>query len=88
MKLIEHVNNNKWWHLKSGNATPEEVSQFAKDYQCVNADAWAVTVIEGANWIGATHVRDVVDAVRNEGALVVWVSNGTLSQVVWRKGVK
>lgn len=84
MKKVEHKNNNAWWQAKQGEATAEQIAAFAKVYQKSDAAAWAVTVTEGAAWIGADHIRHVAAAMRADGAVCVWVSDGTFAQVVWR----
>jgi pyruvate-formate lyase-activating enzyme len=84
MKRIEHKNNNPWWQAKVGDATAEQVAEFAKVYQKAEAGARPVTVTEGVDWVGADHIRRVVDHTRAEGAVCVWVSDGTFAQVVWR----
>ena len=84
MRMIEHKNNTKWWNAKNGEAKAEQVAAFAKAYKKADAGAWAVTVTEGADWVGAAHVRNVVDATRAAGAVCVWVSDGLFAQCVWR----
>jgi len=85
MRLINHPNNARHWHAKQNEATAAQVAAFAKDYKRGDeASAWAVTVTEGADWIAASHVRDVVDATHAEGAVRVWVSDGVFAQCVWR----
>lgn len=84
MKKVEHKNNNPWWQAKQGEATSEQIAAFAKEYQKADAGAWSVAVTEGADWIGADHIRHVVDHTRADGAVCVWVSDGTFAQVVWR----
>lgn len=85
MKKVDHKNNNPWWQAKQGEATAEQIAAFAKEYKKADAGAWAVTVTEGAEWVGADHVRHVVDATRANGVVTVWVSDGAFAQVVWCK---
>lgn len=85
MRLIEHKNNTPWWHAKNGEATANQVSEFADVFQRSDASAQMVAVTEGDNWISADHIRHVMAATRAEGAVTVWVSNGVFSQCVWRK---
>jgi hypothetical protein len=86
--MIEHKNNTPWWNAKQGEATAEQVAAFAKAYRTGGAGPWAVAVTEGAEWVGADHVRHTVDATRAAGAVCVWVSDGTFAQCVWRATIK
>ncbi len=85
MRLLEHRNNVPWWNAKEGEANSRQAAEFAAKYKLAEPGAWAVTLTEGEGWIGAGHVRDVMSATRADGALVVWISDGTFAQVVWRK---
>ena len=86
MTLKKHKNNEAWWHAKNGEATHEQVAEFARGYQKYSAGAWAVCVAEGADWIAAHPVADVMAHTRGVGAVAVWVSDGHFAKVVWRKG--
>jgi hypothetical protein len=86
MKKVEHKNNTPWWQAKQGEANAEQIAAFAKVYQKSDAVAWAVTVTEGVDWVGADHIRHVAAAMQAEGAVTVWVSDGLFAQCVWRKG--
>ena len=87
MRLVDHVNNRRWWNKKVGEANAEQVALFAKGYQLTDPGAWAVVVTEGAEWIAASHVRDAVTMTRAAGAKAVWVSDGRSAQCVWRTSV-
>ena len=86
MRYVQHRNNNNTWHAKDGGATARDVALFAARYKRSDgATAWCFVVTEGLGWVEARHVRDVVHMTRADGALAVWVSDGTFAQVVWRK---
>ncbi len=86
MRSVNNRNNNNAWHAKEGEATARDVEQFAARYmRSSGGTAWCVVVAEGLGWVKARHVRDVMAMTRADGALVVWVSDGTSAQVVWRK---
>lgn len=85
MKLLEHENNNDRWQAKEGDASAGQIVHFAADYQTVDEKAWAVCVTEGVDWIAADHVRQTGRAMRANGAIAVWVSDGGDAQCVWRK---
>lgn len=84
MKLVDHKNNCRWWHKKINHANAEQVAEFAKCYQLVEPGAWAVTVTEGFDWIGAGNISIAVTATRAGGAIAVWISNGLFAQCIWR----
>lgn len=88
MKKMDHINNSTWWQSKIGDASSRQIAEFAKQFQRGDgATAWAVAVTEGEGFVGAEHVRNVVDATRADGAVAVWVSDGQFAQCVWRKVV-
>lgn len=86
MRLLEHENNSAWWQAKEGDAEWRQVARFAFDFQDSDEDAWAVCVTEGVDWIAADHISHTGAAVRAEGAVAVWVSDGSEAQCVWRRG--
>lgn len=86
MRKLEHENNTNWWQNKIGAASSRQIAEFAKQFQRGDgATAWCVAVTEGDWFVGAEHVRNVVDATRANGAVAVWVSDGRFAQCVWRR---
>lgn len=85
MRIVKHKNNTPWRQAKQGEATAEQIAAVAKTFQKADANAWAVAITEGEDWISADHIRRVVELPRAKGAVAVWVSDGLFAQCVWRK---
>lgn len=85
MKLLEHENNNPCWHSKVDIAAISQVIEFARNYQRVDANAWAVVVTEAENWIGAAHVKNLRSEMQIGEFTALWLSDGCSAQCLWRR---